>query len=125
MTSYDAGDIVLVHYPFTDLTTSKKRPAVILSPRIYTDRFGDVVVMPLTSQPDPDPKLALSQWRAAGLLKPTWIKPIIGTLSTGLIERGLGKSQIPTNRASALLWNCSCTIAGLRPNTPKFGSGKV
>jgi len=32
MTSYDTGDIVLVRYPFTDLTTSKKRPADILSP---------------------------------------------------------------------------------------------
>ena len=95
MTSYDAGDIVLVHYPFTDLSTSKKRPAVILSPQIYTDRFGDVVVMPLTSQSDPDPKLALLQWRAAGLLKPTWIKPVIGTLSTPLIERHLGKLANP------------------------------
>ena len=46
MTNYDAGEIVLVRYPFTDLRVSKKRPAVILSPRIYTDQFGDVVLMP-------------------------------------------------------------------------------
>jgi len=91
MTSYDAGDIVLVRYPFTDLTTSKKRPAVILSPRNYTDRFGDVVLVPLTGRREPEPPLAISQWRAVGLLKPTWVKPIIGTLSTRLIERHLGK----------------------------------
>ena len=94
MTSYDAGDVVLVHYPFTDLTSLKKRPAVILSPQAYTARFGDVVLMPLTSQPDPDAALALSQWQASGLLKPTWMKPIIGTLSTRLIERHLGKLPI-------------------------------
>jgi mRNA interferase MazF len=58
MTRYEASDIVLVRYPFTDLTTSKKRPAVILSTQLYTDRFGDIVVMPLTSQADPDPALA-------------------------------------------------------------------
>jgi mRNA interferase MazF len=103
MTSFDAGDIVLVRYPFTDLTTSKKRPAVILSPRIYADRFGDVVAMPLTSRREPEPPLALSQWRAAGLLKPTWAKPIIGTLSTRLIEKQIGKlsaADVPCIRAA-------------------------
>ena len=87
MTNYDAADIVLVRYPFTDLTTSKKRPAVILCSRSYIARFGDVVLMPLTSQPESDASLALSQWRVAGLLKPTWVKPIIGTLTTGLIKK--------------------------------------
>ena len=60
MTSYDAGDVVLVRYPFTDLSTTKRRPAVILSPRSYSDRFDDVVVMPLTSRSEPDTSLALS-----------------------------------------------------------------
>jgi mRNA interferase MazF len=82
MTSYDAGEIVLVRYPFTDLTTSKKRPAVILSPRAYSAQFGDFVLMPLTSQADADSSLALSEWRAAGLLKSSWVKPIVGTLAT-------------------------------------------
>ena len=93
MTTYEVNDIVLVRYPFTDLTTLKKRPAIILSSKSYTNRFGDVVVMPLTSQADPDPVLALSEWRAAGLLKPTWAKPIIGTLSTGLVQKHLGRLE--------------------------------
>ena len=91
MTSYDSGDIVLVRYPFTDLTTSKKRPAVIVSPRTFTDRFGDVVLVPLTSGSASDASLALSEWRAAGLLKPTWVKPVIGTLAKRLIEKRIGK----------------------------------
>jgi mRNA interferase MazF len=95
MISFDAGNIVLVRYPFTDLTTSKKRPAVILSPRTYTDRFGDVVVVPLTSRRESDTSLELTQWRAAGLLKPTWVKPIIGTLSTRLIEKHIGQIAAP------------------------------
>jgi mRNA interferase MazF len=103
MTNYEARDIVLVRYPFTDLTTLKKRPAVVLSSRSYTSRFGDVVVMPLTSQAGPDSSLALSEWRAAGLLKPTWLKPIIGTLSTRLVQKHLGKlatSDEPCVRAA-------------------------
>jgi mRNA interferase MazF len=50
--------------------------------------------MPLTSQADPDSALALSEWRAAGLLKPTWVKPIIGTLSTRLVQKHLGQLAI-------------------------------
>lgn len=46
--------------------------------------------MALTSQEQNDPTLALSQWRAAGLPKQTWVKPLIGTLSVDLIERRLG-----------------------------------
>lgn len=98
MTSFDAGDIVLVHYPFTDLTSLKKRPAVMLSSQGYAIRFGDVVLMPLTSQPDANPAFELSQWKAAGLLKPTWVKPILGTLSIRLIERLLGKLAAADDR---------------------------
>ncbi len=47
MTPCNAGDVVLVRFPFTDLTTSKKRPSIILSSSEYSDRFGDVVLMPL------------------------------------------------------------------------------
>jgi mRNA interferase MazF len=89
MTKYD---IVLVRYPFTDRTTLKKRPAVILSSDLYTMRlFGSIVIMPLTSEADPDHDLQLSEWRAAGLLKPAWVKPIIGTISTRLVEKRLGR----------------------------------
>jgi mRNA interferase MazF len=94
MTKYDAGDIVLVRYPFTDLSTTKRRPAVVLSKQDYVDRYGDIIVMPLTGQSDRDPVLALREWRRAGLLKPTWLKPIIGTLSVRLVEKHLGKLQV-------------------------------
>lgn len=91
MTECETGDIVLVWFPFTDLATTKKRPAVVLSPRAYADRLGDIVLMPLTSQIEQDASLALSHWKASGLAKPTWVKPIIGTISMRLIERRLGR----------------------------------
>ncbi|MFI4948463.1 MAG: hypothetical protein ACHQC9_06660 [Alphaproteobacteria bacterium] len=35
---FDFGSVVLVPFPFTSLTASKKRPAVVVSNRAYTKR---------------------------------------------------------------------------------------
>src|SRR4051794_35533074 len=87
MTNFDSGDIALVRFPFTDLTTTKKRPAVIISGRDYSNRYGDIVFVPLTSQSQSDSTFKLSDWQAAGLLRPTWIKPIIATISGQLVVK--------------------------------------
>lgn len=90
MTACDPGDVVLVRFPFTDLATSKKRPALVLSPSEYARRYGDVVLLALTSQPQPEEELSLAEWRYAGLPKPTWVKPLIATVAANIIVRRLG-----------------------------------
>ena len=50
MTHYNRGDVVLVPFPFSDQTTTKKRPAVIISSNTYNDTFRDIVIMAITSQ---------------------------------------------------------------------------
>jgi mRNA interferase MazF len=91
MTGCEPGDIVLVRFPFTDLSSVKKRPGIVVSPASYARRFGDVVVLALTSQDQGDPSLLLVHWQTVGLPKPTWIKPLIGTLSSDLVERQIGR----------------------------------
>ena len=49
-TSCRQGDIVLVSFPFTDFSSAKKRPAVVVSPDSYNARGGDVVLAAITSQ---------------------------------------------------------------------------
>jgi hypothetical protein len=44
-TAYSFGDVVLVPFPFTDQTASKKRPAVVVSADAYHQRRPDVIVM--------------------------------------------------------------------------------
>jgi mRNA interferase MazF len=54
---FEFGDVVLVPFPFTSHTASKRRPAVVVSNRIYNTARPDVVVMAVTSQsapPKPD-----------------------------------------------------------------------
>ncbi len=91
MTRYSWRDVVLVRFPFTDLASIKKRPALILSPQEYVNRYGDVVLLALTSRSQPNDSLRLADWQAAGLPKPTWLKPLIATLSATLVIRRLGR----------------------------------
>lgn len=49
MTIYEQGDIVLVPFPFTDLTAVKKRPALVVSANWYNKRYRDVVLVAITS----------------------------------------------------------------------------
>jgi len=82
---------VLVRFPFTDLSVTKKRPAVVVSPQHYTNRYGDVVLIPLTSVDQEDDSLQLLRWKVAGLMKATWVKPLVATVVNSLIERELGQ----------------------------------
>lgn len=84
------GDVVLVRFPFTDLASSKKRPALVVSPAEYRARHSDVVILALTGQQQPNGELRLRNWQQAGLLKPTWLKPLIATVAGDVVERHLG-----------------------------------
>jgi mRNA interferase MazF len=90
---YEFGDVVLVPFPFTNQAASKKRPAVVVSNGAYNRTRPDVMVMAITSQLRPSPTLGdvwLSQWQAAGLIKPSAVKPVLATMEQALIIRRLG-----------------------------------
>jgi mRNA interferase MazF len=90
MTNFDSGDIVLVHFPFTDLTSTKQRPAIILNRIEFSRQYSDFVLMPLTGQSQPNSGLELLDWKTSGLLRRTWAKPIIATVHTRLIIKVIG-----------------------------------
>ncbi|HEY5412688.1 MAG TPA: type II toxin-antitoxin system PemK/MazF family toxin [Caulobacteraceae bacterium] len=90
---FEVGDVVLVPFPFTSQDASKQRPAVVVSSRAYNVERPDVMLMAITSQLRPTPALGevwLRNWQAAGLLKPSAVKPVIATLEQRLIIRSLG-----------------------------------
>jgi mRNA interferase MazF len=79
---FEFGDVVLVPFPFTSQTVSKKRPAIIVSSRAYNTAKPDVVVMAVTSQLRANATLGevwFQEWTAAGLIKPSAIKPVFAT----------------------------------------------
>ena len=90
---YDFGDVVLVPFPFTSQAASKQRPAVVVSGARYNSTKPDIVLMAVTSQLRPSPAFGevwLNQWQAAGLLKPSAVKPVFATLEQTLVIRQLG-----------------------------------
>jgi mRNA interferase MazF len=90
---FEFGDVVLVPFPFTSQTASKQRPAVIVSSLAYNGVKPDIVLMAITSQLRPNPALGdvwLRSWQAAGLVKPSAVKPVFATLERTLVIRQLG-----------------------------------
>ena len=93
-TSYSFGDVVLVPFPFTDQTMTKKRPAVVVSSNAYNSARPDVVVMAITGHLSVSPRIGevvVTEWKHAGLLKASTIKPILATIEKTLIIHGLGQ----------------------------------
>ena len=90
MPSYSKNEVILVRYPFSDLSSSKVRPAVIVSvPHISQDIF----IVPLTSKTTSlvTGEFVLSQWSAAGLKIPTAVKRGLYTVDKTLVIKTIGK----------------------------------
>ena len=47
------GDIVLIPVPFTDLTSQRRRPVIVVSNDSYNRNTADMLVVAMTSNPQP------------------------------------------------------------------------
>jgi mRNA interferase MazF len=87
------GQIVLVPFPFTNQSGTKKRPAAIVSTAGYNTSRRDLIIMAITSQvrqPVGFGEAVIADWESAGLLKPSVTKPVLATIEQGLVLRTLG-----------------------------------
>jgi len=69
MTPFEFCDIVLVPFPFTDQTTTKKRPAVVICSKPYIQERPDLIIMAVTSQMKPTSlvgEVIIQGWQAIG-----------------------------------------------------------
>ena len=97
MTSYNFGDVLLVPFPFTDQTGTKKRPAVVVNSTIYNQRHSDLILMAITSQvrkPLNFGELEIVEWQKAGLLKSSVVKPVFTTIEVRIVIKKLGNLEI-------------------------------
>jgi mRNA interferase MazF len=88
------GDVVLVPFPFTDQSGAKRRPAAVVSSAGYNGSRRDIVIMAITSQvrmPLGFGEAMVGDWQAAGLIKPSVLKPVFTTIEQHLVIRTMGK----------------------------------
>jgi mRNA interferase MazF len=81
--TFQRGDVVLVPFPFSDLSTTKVRPAVVVSSELYHSTEPDLLLAALTSRVEAATgpfDYQLNDWRAAGLRFPSALKPVLVTL---------------------------------------------
>ncbi len=93
MTNFEFGDIVLISFPFTDQRGHKQRPAVVINTKAYSQNKADIILMAITSQIRPKAQFAeitIENWKMAGLLKESVIKPVIFTVEKKLVRKVLG-----------------------------------
>lgn len=89
--NYSKGEIILLAYPFTDLSTQKVRPAVVVS--ADDERYEDIFVVPLTSRVHKlsENEFVLTNWQEAGLNVPTAIKRGCILIDVNLVMKKIGR----------------------------------
>ena len=94
MTRYNRGDVILVPFPFSDQTASKRRPAIVVSSDNYNRVSQDIVIMAITGQITTHigvGEFLIEDWQGAGLLKPSVVKSAISTIEQRLVLKSLGR----------------------------------
>ncbi len=85
-------DIILVSFPFTDLTTSKRRPALVVSPDDY-NRGPDIIIAFITSQLNTKSRIGdhrIGAWQESGLPKPSMLRMKIATVDQRIVIKKMG-----------------------------------
>lgn len=84
--SFSQGEVVLLPIPFTDLTSRKVRPAVVIG---NSSHPGDLFVVPISSVVQ-NVDLKVQDWRSAGLNVPCGMKSQIATIEDRLVVKSVG-----------------------------------
>jgi mRNA interferase MazF len=91
--TFEAGDVIIVPFPFTDRATTKRRPALVLSSAAFNADTGHVIAAMITSakQSAWASDVAITDLSAAGLSVPCVVRMKLFTLEVGLVVRKSGR----------------------------------
>jgi len=110
MTSFEFGDVVLVHFPQSGTAARKQRPGIV----VLDIGDADLVIAPITSKARSHVgDLALANLSGTGLIRPSWVRlaKVATLLKTDLV-RALGRLSSPDRTLVAQ--NLAGTVWGLR-----------
>ena len=88
---FDANDVIIVPFPFTDRATTKRRPAVVLSNAAFNTATGHVIAAMITSakQSAWSSDVAITDLAAAGLAVPCVVRMKLFTLEKVLHRKAI------------------------------------
>ncbi len=93
MTTLKRGSIVLVPFPFTNLSAIKRRPALVISSDEYNAVTGDAIIAQITSKlksPARPGDYQVKEWQSAGLLVASLVRARMTTLHSSIVVKVLG-----------------------------------
>ena len=88
------GDVILVPFPLSAPTPTKRRPAVVMSSDHYNTSTAEVMIAPVTSRGRSVPRVGdytIMDWQEAGLLGSATVRARLVTLRSSHVLRTLGK----------------------------------
>ena len=89
--TFEAFDVVVVPFPFTDRRAARRRPALIVSSTDFNEAHDESILAMITSARGAWPSdIALRDWQEAGLSVPCKVRLKLFTLNGHLILRRLG-----------------------------------
>ena len=97
MTNHQRGDVVLIPFPFTDLTATKTRPAVVVSSQLYHQTRSELLLAYVSSQvskANPQIDYLLTDWAAASLPKPSFLRPKVAAIEPSLVVYRVGQLSV-------------------------------
>lgn len=91
---FERGALLLVPFPFSDLSAAKRRPVVALT---GPDAHGDFIALPVTSRPQPEHGLALAP---ADLVSGSLDRPIFHGATSAISVSSTSCNDAPTSTGS-------------------------
>ena len=111
MAGFVGGDVVVVPFPFTDLQSNKRRPAVVLA----TFTRGDVLICQITSRSESHPAvvdIGVDDFAQGGIDRPSMALPHrLVTVHESVILRSAG-TLTPPKLAELVERVCALIRAG-------------
>jgi mRNA interferase MazF len=105
----ERGDLLLVPFPFSNLSATKRRPVLALT---APDSYGDFVALPITSRPQTEHGLPLvaDDLVTGSLPAASWVRTNrIVTLNTSLVVKTVGRVSERSVAAAAVPRFCAYT----------------
>ena len=81
------NDVVLLPIPFSDLSSTKVRPAIVIG---HGSTGGDLFLVPITSRLK-NGDFPLTGWQSCGLNVPSAVKGQLATVESHLVRKIVGR----------------------------------